>query len=150
MPQNVQLEEDLSSFIREREEVYQATQQIKPRRLQPRRNESTNRLELSVCRSSGLSEPQLWAICAEHFDPRQKLPAIGRCVAPASKVFGVGLEIDADGRPYPQHANVIGWKDEPGRPENEIKHHWLDQTQRMAKHFKFQRRSNFVSIKSQD
>ena len=103
----------------------------------PRRNPTNQRLETSVCRSSGLTEDQVWRICSAYFDVHARKPAIGRGVGPATAVFGEKLVFDADGKPYPEHANIIGWFDEANKPDNELKHFWMDRAQRMAKHFSY-------------
>jgi hypothetical protein len=43
--------------------------------------------------------------------------------------------LDADGRPYAEHANIIGWRDIANTPDAEQKHYWIDRAQRMARHF---------------
>ena len=101
----------------------------------PRRNLQTKRLETSVCRSSRLTEAQVWEICSAHFDVHARKPSIGRGVGPAAAIFAEKLAFDADGKPYPEHANIIGWHDEAEKPDNELKHFWMDQAQRMAKKF---------------
>src|SRR5437016_5069078 len=103
----------------------------------PRPNPVTDRLETSVCRSQNLSEAQVWQICASHFDVHARKPAIGRGVGPALAVFDVHLDFDADGKPYPEHANIIGWHDSANTPADEKKHFWMDQAQRMAARFSY-------------
>jgi hypothetical protein len=103
----------------------------------PRRNPTSRRLETSVCRSSKLTEAQVWAICSSHFDDRAPKPAIGRGVGPASVVFSESLKFDADGKPYPEHANIIGWQDDRNKPDPELKHFWMDQAQRIARQFSY-------------
>lgn len=107
----------------------------------PRPNPRTGRLEVSVCRSSGLTEQQVWAICTEHFDSHAASPAIGRGVGPASAIYAESLGFDADGEPYPEHANIIGWHQEPSKPDSELKNHWMYHAQRMAPKFKYMPRS---------
>jgi len=101
----------------------------------PRRNPTNQRLEPSVCRSNGLIEDQVWRICSAYFDVHAPKPAIGRGVGPASAVFAEKLAVHPDGKPYPEHANIIGWRDEADKPADELKHFWMDQAQRMAKKF---------------
>lgn len=84
-----------------------------------------------------LTDDQVWSICADHFDPHSGKAAIGRGVGRAEAVFKEGLRLDADGKPYREHANIIGWWDEPNKPHNELKHFWMDQVQRMAPKFKY-------------
>jgi hypothetical protein len=106
-------------------------------RLMPRRNRETNILETSVCRSQLLSESQVWAICSAHFDVHAPKPAIGRGVGLAEAVFKVSLQFDADGKPYREHANIVGWRDSANTPDSEQKHFWIDQAQRMAPAFRY-------------
>jgi hypothetical protein len=94
-------------------------------------------LETSVCRASNLTEAQVSGICSEHFDKYARKPAIGRGVGPAEAVFAVGLAFDADGMPYPEHANIIGWHDMANSSDSELKHFWMDQAQRMAPRFTY-------------
>lgn len=135
----VEPDEDLSRFIRDRDEIYKDTGAIKAARLEPLRNQLTGRLELSVSCTSDLSEDEIRDICLQHFDVYRspQSPAIGRCTAKANVVIAEGLTIDADGIPYAQHANVVGWYDAPGKAAKDIKHFWKDITVRMSKHFKF-------------
>jgi hypothetical protein len=132
----VQVEETLTSFVTRQDQIVRKAT-IHHSRLMPRRNPKTKRLEVSVCRSSSLSERQVWTICADYFDCHAPTPAIGRGVGPASTVYGEKLEFDADGEPYPEHANIIGWHDETGRSHTELKSYWTDKAQRMALQFKY-------------
>ena len=117
------------------EQIDKKTNTIKPSRLIPRRNPTNRRLETSVCRSSRLTEAQVWGICSAHFDVHSRKPAIGRGVGPAKAIFAEELTFDADGKPYPEHANIIDWHDDIAKPDSELKHFWMDQAQRMAKQF---------------
>lgn len=139
MPPVVGPDELLSSFVRRNNEVDRKLNTIHPSRLIPRRSGKNRRLELSVCRSTELSEAQVWDICARFFDPRTQ-PAIGRGVGPASAAYSEALGFDADGEPYPEHANVVGWHEEPGKPDSELKHYWMAQSQRMAAKFAYKPR----------
>ena len=103
----------------------------------PRRKHKNERLEVSVCRSSALTEVQVWGVCSAYFDVHAPKPAIGRGVGPAAVVFAENLAFDADGKPYPEHANIIGWFDATDKPDNELKHYWMDQAQRIAKQFSY-------------
>ena len=105
-----------------------------PRRKNKKKDE---RLEASVCRAQALSNSQVWAICSAHFDVKAPNPAIGRGMGPACVVFDVNLGFDADGKPYPEHASIIGWDDSVDKPDEELKHFWMDKAQRMAPSFKY-------------
>ncbi len=135
----MQPNELLTSFVTQPDQVVRST--IHYSRLIPRRNKDKNgRLETSVCRSTALSEAQIWAICSNHFDVRARRPAIGRGVGPASAVLAEQLSFDADRNPYPEHANIIGWHDDPGKPASELKHFWMDKAQRVAATFSYKPR----------
>jgi hypothetical protein len=138
---DVQPDELLTSFVFRPEQVDKKRKTIQPSRLVPRRNSTNKRLETSVCRSSRLTEAQIWDICSAHFDAYAPKPAIGRGVGPASAVFAEKLSFDPDGKPYAEHANIIGWQDNADKPDNELKHFWMDQAQRMAKKFPYMSRS---------
>jgi hypothetical protein len=135
LPAEVQPNEFLSSFVLVPEQIDKKRNTIKPTRLIPRRNPANKRLETSVCRSSSLTDAQVWEVCSVYFDVHARKPAIGRGVGPASAIFAEKLAFDADGKPYPEHANIIGWFDAAEKPDNELKHFWMDQAQRIAKHF---------------
>jgi hypothetical protein len=137
----VRPDELLSSFVVLLEQIDKKRNTIKPTRLIPRRNPANKRLETSVCRSSRLTEAQVWEICSAHFDAHARKPAIGRGVGPASAIFAEKLAFDADGKPYPEHANIIGWHDDTSKPDNELKHFWIDQAQRMAQKFSYRPRT---------
>jgi hypothetical protein len=134
---DVQPDELLTSFVFRPEQIDRKTNTIQPARLVPRRNSTNNRLETSVCRSSNLTEAQVWSICSAHFDVHAPKPAIGRGVGPASAVYAEKLAFDPDGKPYPEHANIIGWQDDRNKPDPELKHFWMDQAQRMAQKFPY-------------
>jgi hypothetical protein len=111
------------------------------RRLLPRPNKARDgRMETSVCRSGGLPDAELWAICTAHFDAFVPLPAIGRGVARASIVMDAGLQIDPDGIPYREHANIVGWDILPRGTNEPIKNVWLDRAKAMAQHFRYEPR----------
>lgn len=137
LPRSVQPDEALSTFVKDRNRFDKKTLEIRYQQLMPRPNPKTGRLETSVCRSASLTDEQLWGICGTHFDAPPQRQAIGRGVGPASAVLNVGLSIDPDGVPYPEHANVIGWHAPIGVPSDELKNHWMDRAQRMAPHFRY-------------
>jgi len=84
----------------------------------------------------------VWEICSLHFDKYAPRPAIGRGDGLAREVYKVGLSLDPDGVPYAEHANIVGWDDKPGVPDNELKHHWMAKAQKMAPHFRYVERQN--------
>lgn len=142
LPREVPRKELLSTFVLDRKDVVKKSNTIRHSRLMPRRRgkEPEGRLETSVCRSTHLTEARVWEICSEHFDRHAGKSAIGRGVGSAEVVYAVGLGFDADGKPYPEHANIIGWHDVSNVPDSELKHHWMDQAQKMASHFAYMAR----------
>ena len=135
---DVRPSESLSTFVTKPDQIVKKTSTIHPTRLIPRRNKNRDgRLETSVCRSQTLSDSQIWAICSAHFDIHAPIPAIGRGTGPARVVFDVHLGFDADGKPYAEHANIIGWDDFVDKPDAELKHFWMDKAQKMAPSFKY-------------
>jgi hypothetical protein len=135
----VRPDEPLGTFVFRPDQVIKKTKTVHYSRLMPRRRGKLpkGRLETSVCRSGRLTEAQVWAICSEFFDRHAPKPAIGRGVGPAAAVYSVGLGLDPDGQPYAEHANIIGWQDSADLPDNELKHFWMDQAQRMAPQFSY-------------
>lgn len=136
---DVRPSESLSTFVIGIDQIVKKTNTIRHTQLMPRRKNKKKeaRLETSVCRSQALSDIQVWAICSAHFDVFARRPAIGRGVGPASAVFDVSLGFDADGKPYPEHANIIGWDDSVDKPDNELKHFWMNKAQTIAPSFKY-------------
>lgn len=108
----------------------------------PRRTGVSGRLENSVCRSTHLNAEGVWAICSEHFDTHAPSPAIGRGVGQASAIYAEGLSFDPDGKPYPEHANIIGWLEVAGMADNQLKHAWMAQAQRISLRFGYRVRPN--------
>jgi len=136
---DVEPDEPLSTFVFRPDQVIKKTNTVHYSRLMPRRRDKLpkDRLETSVCRSGRLSDAQVWAICSEFFDRHAPKSAVGRGVGPAEAVFSVGLRLDPDGQPYPEHANIVGWQDSLDVPDSELKHLWMDQAQRMAPRFTY-------------
>jgi hypothetical protein len=131
--------EELTTFVVSRKHVNWETGFVREEHFHPRR--VANRLETSVIRTTALNATTVWDICTQYFDPRQRHAAIGRGIGPARVVFEQdGLSFDPDGIPHPTHANIVGWRDEPGRPEKEIKHHWKHAAQRIAAKFPYEPR----------
>ena len=137
LARDVRPDEPLSSFVFREEHVQKASNTSHHKRLTPVRKGKHERLEVSLCRSGGLTDSETWDICAEHFDRFSPKAAFGRCVGPASAVFSAGLVLDADGTPYAEHANIVGWFDAADTPDSELKHFWMAQARLMAPQFVF-------------
>jgi hypothetical protein len=133
----VEQDEDINRFVVHSSDIQKSTASLHYKRLLPRRNKSTERFETSVCRSKTLTEKKLWAICTDFFDTHAQAPAIGVGIAKASIVYAAGLNFDPNGKPFPQHADIVGWYDDPRLPDDETKHFRMDKAQQMAPHFKY-------------
>lgn len=84
-----------------------------------------------------MSNAEVFEICKAYFDLHSRYPAIGRGAAKAKVVTQEGLQVEADGIPFAQHANIIGWFDDPNRDDSEMKHHWMNHAKRMAPEFRY-------------
>ena len=62
---------------------------------------------LSVFRTSGLQEHEIWALG----ESLRAQPLKGRADITAADVGETGLALDADDIP-PRHANIVGWPDD--------------------------------------
>jgi len=133
----VEQNEDINRFVVHSSDIQKSTTSLHYKRLLPRRNKSTGRLETSVCRSKTLTEKEVWAICTNYFDTYSQAPAIGEGIAKASVVYAAGLNFDPNGKPFSQHADIVGWYDDPRLPDDEAKHFLMDKAQKMAPHFKY-------------
>lgn len=76
-----------------------------------------SRYETSVYRTAGANSQTLWAICARHVDAADAAMK-ARGTVEAHVVLAQGLSFDADGKPHPWHANVIGWPEEKHARKN--------------------------------
>ena len=139
LPSEVQPDELLSTFVVRPDHIVKKSNSVHYSRLMPRRRDKkpNGRLETSVCRSLDLTESRVWEICSKFFDKYAPKPAIGRGIGPVEAVTARGLGFDADGKPYPEHTNIIGWQDSAGLPDSELKHFWMDQAQKMAPRFSY-------------
>jgi len=79
----------------------------------------TERLELSVYRTTALLPAQIWEICNRFVDnhsAHRLAKARGFCRAEIP--IREGLSFDPDGEPHPQHANIVGWPAEKHELKN--------------------------------
>ena len=140
-PTEVLPQEEISRFVFRSSHISKSQGCVHHTWLIPRRNPNTRRLEVSVCRSIDLETSSLWGICATYIEPEAGLPAIGRCVGMAVNVFAEALSLDPNGEPFFQHADIIGWEDDPSLPDEEKKNYWKAKALKMAPHFKYSPRS---------
>lgn len=104
----------------------------------PRPSGPESRLETSVYRTHSLSEAEVWEICRRWYEEIANLLAKGRGDGPAKSIVDAGLSFDADGRPHPKHANIVGWHSDPVLTPPELKkNHWMIAARRFAGSFKF-------------
>lgn len=60
--------------------------------------------EVSVFRTTGLREAEVWDLAATHVRPNPK----ARAIVQPRDVVASGLRVDPDNTP-PRHANIVGW-----------------------------------------
>lgn len=65
----------------------------------------------SVFRTSGLSDPEIWAIGQQNVAERRGKPLLGRIQILTAKVLAENLQVRPE-EPPPRHANIVGWPDE--------------------------------------
>lgn len=58
----------------------------------------------------------------------------------AQAILNEKLAFDGNGVPYAEHADIIGWYEEQGREDNDIKHHWKSAAQKVAAKFPYEAR----------
>jgi hypothetical protein len=104
----VQLDENLSRFIIQSNQIRTSDKTVKYTAFMPAPNGKT-----SVFRTSGLQEEDIWEIGNNVAVQRQR-NLYGRADVTAGLVFGVGLSIEADDIP-PRHANLTDWPDESSK-----------------------------------
>ena len=68
-------------------------------------------LALSVFRTQGLAEPEVWDLGRQYVASPQGRTMHGRADVVAEAVQDAGLRVDADDDP-PRHANIVGWPGE--------------------------------------
>lgn len=65
-------------------------------------------LKLSVFRTGGMCEADIWTLGQKHVERPTGRDLHGRAELAASAVDGCGLDVDPDDRPR-RHANLVGW-----------------------------------------
>lgn len=129
--------EPIARFVNDERDIDKRTNSLKAKRLLPKRNKD-GQPETSVCRIQFLSDSKIWDICDEYVDKISPRQTIGYGASPASVVLDSGLNFKADGIPFHEHANIIGWKNDMSSDEsqNELKKYWMNQALDMAPNFK--------------
>jgi hypothetical protein len=109
-PEAVRSPEAITRFIFSSEQFASKTGRVKASAIGPIENRATGRLETSVYRSEGATAQELWAVCAAYVDaPARRRVAKARGTCAALVYLSQRLTIDANGKPHPRHADVIGW-----------------------------------------
>src|SRR5688572_1232276 len=102
--------ERITRFIVERSKFSPSTGRIKHNAFVP-----PNNRRLSVYRTEGLPNPEVWAIGNDFVAPALGKPILARGDLQAAEFFKWNLRIEPDPTPHNRHCNVINW------PESE----WL-------------------------
>jgi hypothetical protein len=136
--------EELSLFCRKRhlyrENKDPAKWVLRGTAFEPRRRPSDQRLEASICQTTGVPIDELWAICVQHFDAHQQSPALGRGIGLGQVVLDEGLTFEVNGDPHPCHANILGWPEDPSHDDEKVRHLWMKAALNMAAKFKYEPR----------
>src|SRR5436309_10095220 len=89
---------------------------VKPPALMPMLNRQKARWETSVHRTDGLQDDKIWLLGYQYVEsPERRIRARGAGFV--SLVTGQGCQLDVNGRPYPRHADIIGW---PGAKDEQL------------------------------
>jgi hypothetical protein len=107
MCEDVGLEEDLSRYFDEKGKYRPSDMTAKYNLFMPPQT-----LKLSVYRTSGMDEAEIWQIAADHIEPKRGKGVIGRANLKAAFVKLKQLEFDPNGVPHRKHADIIGWGDD--------------------------------------
>ena len=99
-------DDGFTRFLFQKSQYTQSTGRVKPPCLLPDPRKA--RLETSVHRTDGLQPFWIWVLGYEYVEtPQRRMRA--RASGVISMVTAQGLHIDVNGRPYPRHADIIGW-----------------------------------------
>ena len=110
LPQDVGASEGISRFLLRRDHYAPTTGRVKPSAVKPRRNDMRARFETSVHRTDGLAPENIWLVGYRHVeDLAQGRRIRARAYCTAGLVIGQALQFHVNGRPYPRHADIIGW-----------------------------------------
>jgi hypothetical protein len=104
----VQLDENLSRFIIQSNQIRTSDNTVKYTAFMPAPNGTT-----SVFRTSGLQHEDIWKI-GDNVAVQRQRNLYERADVTAGRVFDAGLHIEADDVP-PRHANLTDWPDESSK-----------------------------------
>ena len=79
--------------------------------LLPKYNEQKNRWETSSHRTGGLRSEQIWLFGYLYVESEGR-HIRARGIGVVSSVTDLGFGFEVNGKPYPRHADIIGWHDE--------------------------------------
>jgi len=105
-PEPVAEHERISRYINEKKKLRSSAGKAGYNAFMPPRG-----LRLSIYRTQGLDEGQVWQLADEYVGSPEK-PVIARADLHAEIYLSHNLSFDADGQPHSRHANVIGWSDD--------------------------------------
>lgn len=102
MGSSIQENERMSRFVTDRKGVAATSGKVRRSQFMP--YEVNGELCLSVFRTSGLQESEVWGIADKYLTR----PVFGRGDIRAAVFVQLGLRISPDEEP-PRHANIVGW-----------------------------------------
>jgi hypothetical protein len=84
---------------------------IMPSAVLPMQNKKTTRWKTSIHRTDGLRSELIWILGYQYVENRRRAARIrARGLAQVLIVtVEAGLHLDVNGRPYPRHADIVGW-----------------------------------------
>ncbi len=112
LPPSIGRAEGFTRFLIRREHFVASKGRIKPAALEARYNGVKTRWETSTHRTDGLPTARVWAVgyrYVEKLTQNRRIKA--RAIGIAHFVTDAHLNWDVNGRPYPRHADIIGWSD---------------------------------------
>ncbi len=103
----IQPEDNMSRYIMDKN-YYRADGTVRHNAFMPAKPD----IRVSVYRSSGLEENEIWDIGRNYVANIRQKPLVGRADILARSVYEEELRLEEDTRVHPRHANIIGWPSE--------------------------------------
>ena len=96
--------EEVTRFITQKSYYRPSNGTVKHNAFMPPRNN-----QLSVYRTTGLQQPEVWFIGEQFVAPQLQCEILGKAVINSLVVYREGLAIHDHPSPHERHANVVGW-----------------------------------------
>lgn len=110
LPASIGPDEIFARFLVHRNHFAPTTGRVKPAALEPQYNQHKLRWETSTYRTDGLSSARIWALGYRYVEDRSQGRTIrARATGKTALVAAAHLQWDVNSRPYPRHADIVGW-----------------------------------------